>query len=84
MCSDIAVLLLARGCSGTGRFAWRGSWATPALDRFRPLVLANAGPCRGAPAIRVDLQWFRQPDTRITSPESFICHFAGQALLALI
>jgi hypothetical protein len=86
MCSDIAVLLLVRGCSGAGRFAWRRSWATPALDRFRSLVSATAGPRGGGPVVqvRVDLQWFRRPDTRITSRESFICHFAGQALLALI
>jgi hypothetical protein len=47
---------------------------------------AATGSRRGGPVIQVqaDLRWFRRPDTRITSPKSFIRHFVGQALLALI
>ena len=77
MCWDIASLLLVLGCSGTGRFAWRGSWATPARDRFcfsgsaSSWVTENAG--------------LRGPFSAvIASLESFIRHFAGRALLALI
>jgi hypothetical protein len=76
----------------TGRLARRGSWATPVRDRFGSLVMANStfpaaiGLRRGGPVgqVQVDPAVVRRSDTRITSPKLFICHFAGQALLALI
>jgi hypothetical protein len=78
MCWDIAVLLLVRGCSGTGRFAWQGSWATPARGRVCSLVSANFLVTQNAGAAG------RATFPAVTSPESFIRYFAGQALLALI
>jgi hypothetical protein len=77
MCWDIASLLLVRGCSGTGRFAWRGSWATPARDRFCSMGSANSLVAENAGLRAAFL-------VAIASLESFIRHFAGQALLALI
>jgi len=47
---------------------------------------AATGPRRGGPVVQVqaDLQWICRPGTPITSPKSYIRHFVGQALLALI
>jgi hypothetical protein len=71
MCWDIAGLLLASGCSGTGRLARWGSGATPARDRVCLTVTWNTwsiGHAASAASCH-------------TSPESFIYHFAAEALL---
>ncbi len=93
MCWDIAVLLLACGCSGTGRLARRGSWAAPARGRVCPTVTWSAGsighiacavvagPQRCGPAVQLARKWSRSAAVCLTSPESFIHHFAAEALL---
>jgi hypothetical protein len=64
----------------TGRFARRGSWATPVRDRFCSLVMANStfpaaiGLRRGGPVVQVQVDPSVVPSVRYSYHQPEIVH----------